>query len=68
MLDMDGREYSDLDALRAAVLLNARDCIAGDIRSGIIDLRFRIDAEDEGGKVVYSLPFKHAFSLIPERE
>ena len=65
-LDPDGRQFDDLETLRDAVLMNARDCLAGDIRSGILDLRFRIDAEDEGGKVVYSLPFKHAFSLIPD--
>ena len=65
-LDPEGREFDDLEALRRAVLLNARDCISGDIRNGIIDLRFRIDAEDETGRVVYTLPFKHAFSLIPE--
>ena len=29
-------------------------------------MRFRIDAEDESGKIVYSLPFKHAVNIIPE--
>lgn len=65
-LDPDGRDYDDLEALRAVVLLNARDCMSGDMLGGIIDLRFRIDAEDEDGKIVYSLPFKHAFSIIPD--
>ena len=26
----------------------------------------RIDAEDENGSIVYTLPFKHALSIIPE--
>lgn len=29
-----------------------RDLMAGDVRDGIIDFRFWIDAEDEDGKVV----------------
>lgn len=66
IIDPDGREFADLDSLKQAVLVNVRDMMAGDIRSGIIDLRYRIDAEDEGGKVVYSLPFKHAINIIPE--
>jgi hypothetical protein len=65
LLDPDGKEYHDLTALRSAVLTNARDCIAGDVRTGVIDLRYRIDAEDGEGTLVYSLPFQHAFSIIP---
>jgi hypothetical protein len=34
--------------------------------AGVIDLRYRIDAEDGGGKVVYTLPFKQAVNIIPE--
>jgi hypothetical protein len=65
LLDPDGKDYSDLPALHAAVMANARDCIAGDVRIGIIDLRYRIDAEDADRKIVYTLHFEHAFSLIP---
>jgi len=60
-------EYKDMEAVRHAVLASARDIICGDVRDGIIDLRFRIDAENEGGEVVYSLPFEHAVSIIPAR-
>ena len=66
LVDPEGREYPDLEALRNAVLLTARDLMMGDIRDGILDLRFRIDAEDESGAVVYTLPFKHAVNIIPE--
>ena len=45
---------------------NARDTIAGDVRNGIVDFRYRIDAENEAGQVVYSLPFKHAVNIVPE--
>ena len=66
LLDPEGTHYDDLEALRLAVVGNARDLIAGDIRNGILDLRYRIDAEDAGGNLIYRLPFKHAFSIIPE--
>jgi hypothetical protein len=32
---------------------------------GLIDFRFRIDAEDGDGVMVYTLPFKHAVNIIP---
>ena len=66
MLDPDGRDFGDMDSLRTAVMKNARDVIAGDIQNGVVDLRFRIDAENDSGQVVYSLAFKHAFNIIPE--
>ena len=66
LLDPEGQEFADLDALKKAVLISARDLLAGDVRNGIIDLRYRIDAENADGEIVYTLPFKHAFSVIPE--
>ena len=66
LLDSEGTELADLEAVRLNVMAAARDIIAGDLRNGVIDLRYRIEAENESGQVVYSLPFKHAFSIIPE--
>jgi hypothetical protein len=66
LLDPEGLEFASLEALRAAVLLAARDLMAGDLRSGVVDFRFRIDAEDAEGTTVYTLPFKHAVNIIPE--
>lgn len=66
LLDEEGIEYESLDLFRTAVMRSARDLLSGDIKGGVVDLRFRIDAQDEQGAIVYSLPFKHAFSLIPE--
>jgi hypothetical protein len=67
MLDPEGSEFVDLDALKKAVLAGARDVLANEIKSGgVLDLRFRIDAEDEAGEIVHSLPFKHAVRIIAE--
>lgn len=66
ILDPEGLEFPTIEALRKAVLVSARDLMTGDVREGVIDLRFRIDVEDEGGEIIYSLPFKHAVNIIPE--
>ncbi len=66
ILDPEGLEFTTIEAVRKAVLVSARDLMTGDIREGVIDLRFRIDVEDEGGDIVYTLPFKHAVNIIPE--
>ena len=66
LLDPEGVEYASLDALRVAVLATVRDLMSADVKSGMIDLRFRIDAEDADGVIVYTLPFKHAVNIIPE--
>jgi hypothetical protein len=66
LLDGEGQELADLEAVRSKVMATARDVMAGDLRNGLIDLRYRIDAETGGGEIVYTLPFRHAFSIIPE--
>lgn len=66
LLDSEGIEYDSLDALRKSVLVAARDVMAGDMQTGVLDFRFRIDAEDAAGTIVYTLPFKHAVNIIPE--
>lgn len=66
VLDPEGAELSDIDAVRKNVMTAARDVLVGDLRNGVVDLRYRIDAENEGGEIVYTLAFKHAFSIVPE--
>jgi hypothetical protein len=48
------------------VLATVRDLMCGDMVAGVLDLRFRIDAEDADGVIVYTLPFKHAVNIIPD--
>jgi hypothetical protein len=66
LLDPEGIEYADLDALRKNVLIAVRDMISEDVKSGVIDLRFRIDAEDRGGVIVYTLGFAQALHIIAD--
>ena len=64
VLDPDGSDFPSLVALREAVFMAARDVLTNDVRRGVIDLRLRIDAEDERGKVVHSLPLRLAVDII----
>jgi len=66
LLDGEGIELRDMEAVRRMAMLAARDVLAGDLRNGLVDFRYRIDAENEAGAIVYTLPFRHAFSIIPE--
>lgn len=65
IFDAEGLDLSSLDALKKAVIEAARDIMAGDLRNGVLDFRYRINAQDEKGAVVFSLPFQHAISIIP---
>jgi hypothetical protein len=50
------------------VLTGARDVISNDVKSaGVMDLRYRIDAEDRAGEIVHSLAFADAVKIIPQR-
>lgn len=66
VLDQEGKDYSNMDELKADVLTAARDIMAGDLTRGIIDWRYRVDAEDETGHIVYTMPFEHAVTIIPD--
>lgn len=66
LLDSEGVELVDLDAVRHNAMVAVRDILSSDLRTGVMDLRYRIDAETESGVIVYTLPFKQAFSIIPE--
>ena len=67
--DPDGVELPDLSAARQNALNAARDLLSADIKTGLIDIFFRIDdVADEGGQVVHSLPFAQAFTVIQDDE
>ncbi|WP_404829601.1 DUF6894 family protein [Sphingomonas aliaeris] len=63
LLDEEGLVLST-DEVAQAALDAARDCIAGDVRKGRIDMRSRIDVEDHGGAIVHTLQFGDAVTII----
>lgn len=60
LLDGEGRDYADEEALTAVMLSTARDLIAADALRGEIRLSDRLDAEDETGRLVRTLRFAEA--------
>jgi hypothetical protein len=62
-LDDEGYEYENESALAAAMLVNVRDMMKGDVEAGHLDLRLRLDAETADGRVVRSLPFLDAVRI-----
>ncbi len=66
VLDPDGMEMP-AEAVAGAALMQARDCMAGDVKGGKIDFHYRIDVHDEGGAVVHTLAFEDAVEIVPAR-
>lgn len=64
LLDPDGVHMS-ADAVPGFALRAARDCIAGDAINGRIDLKYRIDVEDEQQKIVHTVTFIDAVEIVP---
>jgi len=64
LIDPEGTEMA-FEAVAAKALAAARDCMAGDVHKGVLDLRYRIDVHDENDKVVHSLPFANAVKILP---
>jgi len=66
VLDPDGVEMQT-DAITGAALLQARDCISGDVKSGRIDLHYHIDDHADDGELVHSLSFADAVEVVQPR-
>jgi hypothetical protein len=55
------------EAVAGAALVAARECIAEDVKTGRLDLHYRIDVHDENGKVAHSLKFSDAVKIARPR-
>ena len=66
LLDPDGL-LMPRDAVLSAALRQARDCIAGDVQIGRLDLHYRIDVHDEAGEIIHSLDFRDAVETVQPR-
>jgi len=64
VLDLEGTEHADLDALKKKMLMEVRGLAKADVEEGLLDLRFRIDAEDLNGVIVHTLGFSEALKII----
>ena len=67
LLDPDGAEMPINDAV-ARALVECRALIAHEALEGRIDLRQRIDVEDETGSVLHSISFQEAVQIVSQGE
>lgn len=63
LLDPEGVEMPP-EAVQRAALRAARDCMAGDVQNGQLDLRYRIDVRDERDALVHQLSFIDAVQVL----
>lgn len=63
LLDPEGVQMAPGEVPSKA-LWQARDCMAGDVKSGRLDLRYHIDVHDEGGQEVHSIAFADAVDIL----
>lgn len=64
LIDAEGIELF-ADAVSGVALVQARDCMAGDIKTGLLKLDTFIDVYDRDGALVHSLSFGDAVEIIP---
>ncbi|WP_374942337.1 hypothetical protein [Sphingomonas sp.] len=64
LLDPEGVELADMEAMKRCAMQAARGVMAGDLSNGVLDLRYRIDVENAAHEMIYTLAFRHAVSVI----
>lgn len=67
LLDPDGCQLDDMDAVKARALADARSIMSADILEGRLKLEMRIDVEDQAGRIVHRLPFADAIEISPSK-
>lgn len=68
MLDPDGSDLPDLDAAISSAIAGARDLLAAGMKTGVLDLRYRMDIENSDGEILHTIPFADAFTCIPAED
>jgi len=61
--DEDGQELANLAAANLKAIDYARDLASAAVRQGRLDLRHRIDVEDEAGEVLLTVTFAEAIEI-----
>lgn len=61
--DEEGQELPNLAIAHLKAIDSARDLASAAVRQGRLDLKHRVDIEDEAGKVLLSVTFGDAIEL-----
>ncbi|HMJ92736.1 MAG TPA: hypothetical protein VK472_01420 [Allosphingosinicella sp.] len=65
--DEEGRELADPEAARVLAIRAARDVMAGEMRSGVLDLSSFIEVEDETRSLLFTVGFEEAVRVRKDR-
>jgi hypothetical protein len=63
LIDDEGLDLADMDAVRAAATAGARSVIASEVMAGRVPLQAVVEVDDEDGRRVMTLPFKDVVLL-----
>ena len=64
--DHDGIELADREAAMRHAVGAARDIMADDVRSGLLDLTSFIEVEDEQHQLIFTLTFMEAVTIASQ--
>jgi len=64
--DKDGLDLPSVPAARAKAINGLRDLLAGELRSGTLNLASFIEIEDEHRQMVMTVPFSEAVTIETE--
>jgi hypothetical protein len=62
--DEEGHDLADMAAARAMALAGIRDFIGHEAMGGTIDFRGEVKIADVDGRVLETVPFKEAFTIL----
>ena len=65
--DQEGQDLPDLAAAREAAIKGLRDILAGEMRDGEMNLGSFIEIEDEGHRLLMTVPTDAAINVTNER-
>ena len=68
LLDPQGADVDDPAQLARMALKEARAVVAQEALEGEINLRQRIEIEDEGGNLIHSLSFADAVRIVSDQD
>ena len=63
LLDPEGRDLENLEAVKSVALREVRMLISHEALSGVLDLNQRLEIRDEADTVVHRLEFAEAVSI-----
>ncbi len=61
--DEEGQEFPDAEAARKSACVSAREMASTEVLNGHLDLRHRVDIEDESGTLLATVHFRDVIDI-----